>query len=587
VDNDAFAANSKEGGPQLILSDSEDSPGDKTQSSISIPKDSGGKTQTPDISVDLDSKTQTLAPVTTDLNNKTEIPIFFSIDNGYTLPTVVSLTSVVENANPGTFYKIYVIVPNNFSDENRFKIKEVQKLRPENCEINVIGIDNNLENLPKVPWYSNCAYQRLKIQEFFPNFDKGIYLDGDTVIKKDLGSLFNSDLGNCYLGAVPDGGLRVAPCEKGEALSLLKNLNIYQEYLGVSDLFGYVNSGVMVMNFKKMREDNVSSLFNKFIEEKGKFKEIPFVDQSVMNCTLAGNIKDLPLTYNVQTFIRLNLPYAQAIDSFAFSEEEWNNALISPTIIHYAGLKPWQNKRMVLLDEWWKQAKKTPIWEEIKERYLPEIGFENEEALFLAFDEIKEKHLVENKLENELDFLCAWRQKNNAYYLLSFMESNLTWDETKERYLTKIGPENKEALFCAWNQRNSIDPLNAESNSDPNKQEEILESKFEYAEKENEQRFTLNIKTTAQKPGADSGRIDSQVSTLKFFEPAQHEYKSPMEKASVVNTRDGKSLGNLLLWLSISGFSLAGAALYMIFRTLGFKIRMRRGSSGGSSGDSV
>jgi len=49
------------------------------------------------------------------------IPIAFSLDNGYTFPTIVSMTSILENAFNRTKYDFYVLRSPNFLEENKNK----------------------------------------------------------------------------------------------------------------------------------------------------------------------------------------------------------------------------------------------------------------------------------------------------------------------------------------------------------------------------------------------------------------------------------------------------------------------------------
>ena len=50
-----------------------------------------------------------------------------------------------------------------------------------------------------------------KIADELKDIDKCIYLDGDTLIKKSLEDLYDLDLGDNYVAAVPDETVLVVP----------------------------------------------------------------------------------------------------------------------------------------------------------------------------------------------------------------------------------------------------------------------------------------------------------------------------------------------------------------------------------------
>ena len=50
-------------------------------------------------------------------------------------------------------------------------------------------------------YYSKTTYVRLFIAEMFPEIDKAIYIDSDTVVLGDIAQLYAYDLGDAYVGA--------------------------------------------------------------------------------------------------------------------------------------------------------------------------------------------------------------------------------------------------------------------------------------------------------------------------------------------------------------------------------------------------
>ena len=55
------------------------------------------------------------------------------------------------------------------------------------------------EKLPLRDYYSKTTYFRLFIAEMFPEIDKAIYIDSDTVVLGDIAQLYDYDLGDAYV----------------------------------------------------------------------------------------------------------------------------------------------------------------------------------------------------------------------------------------------------------------------------------------------------------------------------------------------------------------------------------------------------
>ena len=58
---------------------------------------------------------------------KISIPIAFAINNLFTYPLIVLLTSILYNSKPSTFYFFHIMIPDNFLEENKNKINGICK----------------------------------------------------------------------------------------------------------------------------------------------------------------------------------------------------------------------------------------------------------------------------------------------------------------------------------------------------------------------------------------------------------------------------------------------------------------------------
>ena len=60
------------------------------------------------------------------------------------------------------------------------------------------------KRLPLRDYYSYTTYYRLFLAEMFPEYEKALYIDSDTVVLGDISELFDYDIGDNYVGASCD-----------------------------------------------------------------------------------------------------------------------------------------------------------------------------------------------------------------------------------------------------------------------------------------------------------------------------------------------------------------------------------------------
>lgn len=176
------------------------------------------------------------------------------------------------------------------------------------------------QHLPVHGHLSPAIYLRLFMAEFLPStVERVIYLDSDLIIRTSgFRTLWEFPLGDCYLGASfePYNARQRAP-------------------LGFGPNDFYCNSGVMLINVARWREDHISERFILFAEEHHDRLRSP--DQDVLNCVLRGRIKDIGIEWNWQARFSRLLPGELGLSPALF--HRWKH---SPRIIHFTSWqKPW------------------------------------------------------------------------------------------------------------------------------------------------------------------------------------------------------------------------------------------------------
>ena len=271
--------------------------------------------------------------------NKLEIiPIFFAVDDEYVPFLAVTLESMLENASKEYVYELKVLYT-NMSEENKIKIL---KYESENVNIEFVDLNYYLEEIQERlhtrDYYSRTTYYRLFIPNLYPQYDKALYLDSDITVLGDISELYNQDLEENLLGAVPDA-----------SVGMIKEFQIYVEkVIGMADYRRYFNAGIILMNLTQMRKFDFQSKFL-YLLETSKYSVAQ--DQDYLNRICKGRTKLLDDGWNV-----MPLP----------TETPRQEKDIK--IIHYNHInKPWHFDNVLYQDYFWNYANKTEFYNQIRE----------------------------------------------------------------------------------------------------------------------------------------------------------------------------------------------------------------------------
>ena len=295
------------------------------------------------------------------INNKLlnqNISIAFGLNNQYTYPTLVSIISILENAAPNTFYNFYLLVEKSlFKKENKVKLKHLED-KYDRCKIFIFELTNENFSNANTKRYPMAAYYRLLLAELIKDVNRVIYLDGDTITLTDLSEMYNLEMDNNIILGFVDNSY-----EKAEEFGL--------------KTYKYVTSGVLLINLKKMRKENISQKFFDFID-KNKSK-LTQEDQTVINIVLHGRIGLLPPKFgmwnfaNRESLINHNKYGNEKLNIQAYNENTIFKAWKVPSILHFVRAKPWKKKthhtHREFHEKWWEYARKSDEYDNIVKYY--------------------------------------------------------------------------------------------------------------------------------------------------------------------------------------------------------------------------
>lgn len=273
------------------------------------------------------------------------IRIVYIFDENYMMPTLVSLNSLLSSRSKqrSNFYDIYLIS----QDVEKNKLTVFEKFNDfENCKITIIE-KNGVEGFEKVSDISTPGFHVTKaaLLKFFLgdilNFaDKVLYIDSDTVINKDLSELYSTVLSDSYAAVVED----IKPKLKYRPPILVK--------LGITKHRGYFNSGVLLLNLKKIRHDKIGNALLKYRINGINY----FMDQDALNVCLKDKVifKDFKFNMLMHNFEAFKLDEIYKQYKLKSNVKNTYGLIRNAHIVHYSSKsKPWK-ERACLNELWYK-----------------------------------------------------------------------------------------------------------------------------------------------------------------------------------------------------------------------------------------
>ncbi len=208
---------------------------------------------------------------------------------------------------------------------------------------------NETPDFPTSNRYPLEAWLRLNLPSLLPHVEKVIWLDADLLVLSDIEELWIMDLESYPIAAAND----ILPYFNWHLPALL----------GMESRDNYFNSGVMVIDLKKMRSEKAEKKFSAFIDEHRT--SIMHADQDVLNGVYEKQWKRLPRKWNVTAATLYFRPECIRLHGF----NEYKNALSSPNIIHFTGgkrLKPWNYSSPHLFRDAYIQHRGAAGWPNLK-----------------------------------------------------------------------------------------------------------------------------------------------------------------------------------------------------------------------------
>lgn len=318
--------------------------------------------------------------------NSNHLHIALASDNNYSEFVAIVITSLF-TTNKG-FENISIhLLSNNIQPQAINRLDEI--IKTNNGEFFVYDIRDIKTRLNiKVPnTIAISAYSRLFLAEIIPNnIDKILYIDCDTIINNDLYEMWSIPIENNLIGGV---------------LDTLPN-NDSKSAIGISNNEGYINSGVLLINLKKWREDKIQEKFINFLLKHNG--NVHHHDQGIINAVCKNKLILHP-KYNLSSSY-LSHPYwlLKKTNTPFYTQNEVMDAQNSPVIIHFTeGFynRPWiansKHPLAYIFEKYWKMSN----WGEII--YRPDKRSKAVKILSWSF--LNLPHWAYNMISNSISLI--------------------------------------------------------------------------------------------------------------------------------------------------------------------------------------
>ena len=273
--------------------------------------------------------------------------VIYASDNGYAWLMGISMLSLFENNKECKEINVYLF-GDKISKDNEVKLNSIADKYGRNFSL----IDVNDLELPEKLYsgrYPKSAFSRIFAYKLLPeSIDKVLYLDCDLIINGEIEELYDMDFaGNTLMAAM-------------DPVSV-----VYNKKIGIRNSDVYINTGVMLMNLTKMRNNPKIVEMSEFVNRYSKAMD--YADQEIINGIYQGEIGYIPVKFNMMTqayqysykeLMRIRHPHHY------YTEKEVEEAKKDPRIFHYTtcmmDIRPWfansKLRHAPVFDKYWRMS---------------------------------------------------------------------------------------------------------------------------------------------------------------------------------------------------------------------------------------
>lgn len=301
------------------------------------------------------------------------INIAYTSDDNFVPQIEAGIASVLENNKNNDIH--FYIMSKGITEAHKNEIRKFILFYEQKVDIIELPPINELigREIDTGGW-NDIVLSRLFFDKLLPpEVDKILYLDGDTIVRHDLKSLYETDIRKHVIAAAIE---PVAPASRKKAIGLSKDAPYY-------------NAGVLLMNLKLWKHRDTGRRIMDFFAAHDY--KLFANDQDAINGCLADEIFPMSATYN---FANTNYfyPYSALMrwtpEDYRISKAHFKEMVRDPAIVHYLGEdRPWRHgSHHRFIGDFFRYYKISPAGRSSKtRRNILEYGWETYYFCFYLF----------------------------------------------------------------------------------------------------------------------------------------------------------------------------------------------------------
>ncbi|OBQ54102.1 glycosyltransferase family 8 protein [Tamlana sp. s12] len=284
-----------------------------------------------------------------------DIHVALSSDENYVPFLATAIISIIENNGEESKLTFHIISV-GISLDSQNKLQNMIESNAANC--NFYDFEKSRELVGDFIFEVDKInkYARLYLSKLLPEtIEKVIYLDCDVLVLGSFNALWDINIDNYSFAGVPD--------------VITAN---HKSSIGIPLDKKYYNSGMLIMNLKKFREEKsivrVEEYMKTYLNRKVKYSN----DQAVINALFHDDFYTLPPKYNCITpFYLMTKPQIEKLFGMKifYSNDELQEAINNPILVHLTPSfikRPWvKGSEHPLTEKYLMYLKKTP-WNNFK-----------------------------------------------------------------------------------------------------------------------------------------------------------------------------------------------------------------------------
>lgn len=246
-----------------------------------------------------------------------DVDVVLITDANYMDFTRVAMNSAKKTKCPASKYNFHVMTLNVPEAD----IAALKAMEEENVTVSVLPQKEVDLFYIRDTHVSKTSLLKYYIAKVLPRLNKALYIDSDVLVLHDLNKLYNTDIEGKYLAVVKDPSW------------FFENMHVVELPLEARGF--YFNSGVMLMNLQKFRDDGLEAKLEDYTNNNFR----TYMDQDALNVVVGNEVALLPFEANAMNFFFEHVDLNTMGQFYGRSWQNFEEVFAPVTILHFASAK--------------------------------------------------------------------------------------------------------------------------------------------------------------------------------------------------------------------------------------------------------